>query len=184
MWPKTRSRLELEWVGFDTFAEVGQYLEGRRRSVYVIVDKESRPLYIGKANAPGNGGVRARYPHAGALDACLYGKANRIRVGRVIGGLARRAWYDQIETELIALEAAATAGACPRFNTNYKRRSPSRSIELDHVGVDVPNFYHRIPRKEPSLVAGPAALGQTARAKGAPTLGPHAERASAKASDG
>ena len=110
-------------------------------SVYVITDPKGRPLYVGKATAEANPGFGDRYwGNLQAMSAWGHGTRNRLYVGRI--RWARRAWYSNLERQLITLESRASYGRAPRYNDRWKHDAePDPGVRLRHIG-DVPRFYH------------------------------------------
>jgi len=117
-------------------------------SVYVITDSRGRPLYVGKATAKKHPGFGDRYwGNLQAMSAWGHDTRNRLYVGRIRG--ATRAWYRDLERQLIALESRSTQGDAPLYNDRWKHDSePDPEVRLRHIG-DIPRFYH--------LGRGPAA---------------------------
>lgn len=112
------------------------------RSIYIITGKDSRPLYIGKATGKKNPGFSGRYYAAlPAVPALVHGTIKFWYVGQ-IDGKPRTAWYEELESELIARESSATGGKHPCYNTRSKRKEPDQAVQLRHLG-EMPRFYHR-----------------------------------------
>lgn len=108
--------------------------------MYVIVDRDGSPLYVGRATGGKWPGIGNRYwGHEGALSALGHGSKNRVHIGK-IAGKPRLSWYAELELELIARERAASKRRAPLYNREKGRRAP-RGVQLKHKGK-VPRFYH------------------------------------------
>lgn len=128
---------KLHWLKFSTWTEV---LDGDGKyefpCVYVLTERNGKPLYIGKATRRQKettdtiyaGGLRARYFHDWTvLDACMEGTGRTVFIAEVDPKSA-----GDIEAQLIYENQ-------PKYNTNSKASPPKRSIDLKHSG-DKPTF--------------------------------------------
>lgn len=120
-------RVTVDWKVFSfTPKTLSKSSDLRKWCVYVIADRKGKPLYIGKATGRKYRGFVERYVgNSAAICAMAHGSGNRLYVGR-IKGRSRRAWYADLEIELIALEH-------PRYNVKRKL-TRSKGVRLKHTG--------------------------------------------------
>ena len=129
--------VKLDWLRFTTWTEA---LDGESNyqfpCVYILAEKNGKPLYIGKASRRRKetkgriyaGGLRARYFHDWTvLDACMEGTGRSIFIAEVDPKNVRH-----VEAQLIYENQ-------PKYNTNSKASPPKSSIVLKHSGVK-PSF--------------------------------------------
>ncbi len=135
-------RIEVKWKRFRFTRKTFDASDDLwKRCVYVIADPKRRPLYIGRATGAKYQGFGERYVgNSGSLSAIAHGSGNSLYVGRIKQG-SRKAWYERLERELIALESQCTRRRHPRYNIQHKYAEPD-GIPVRHTGI-VPRFYHR-----------------------------------------
>lgn len=133
-------QVELKWKAFETWSDVIENSEYEFPCVYVLADRDGKPLYIGKATQERRtingklwaGELRARYHGAmKVLNASMKGTGRSIYITRVESKERGKV----IEAQLIFENA-------PIYNDNQKKNPPENRLDLKHSGTH-PKFKER-----------------------------------------
>lgn len=133
-----RSEVRLRWQKFRKWTDVCDDRDGRYQHpcVYVVTNKNRKPLYIGQTTAVEHetngvsysGGLRMRYyGRWPALDASMNDSGNLVFIAKVDPKRAK-----EIEAQLISQEN-------PEYNKSGTHGAPKKTLALQHEG-DMPKF--------------------------------------------
>ena len=121
--------MDLEWEKFDKWSDVADTTKTQYQfpCIYVVADKDVRPLYYGKTERDGSGGwyggLRGRYHSVvGALDASMDGSGNALYVAPVA------------QSKLKEVEKQLIYQAKPKYNRTGKSNPPDSPMVINHRG--------------------------------------------------